>query len=201
MIKNIIFDLGNVLLDFKPEIFLLNFTKDINYIQTFITKIIRSTIWLNLDNGSISLKKAKLAFVEKYPEDNAFIITFFEHWMEMLTPIKENVKIAEELKANGYKLYILSNFIVETIEIMKNKHKFFSLFNGIVISGQEKVVKPEIEIYLKLLEKFNLVPEECVYIDDIRSCILTARQLNIKTILFLPDTNLRAELKKLNIIV
>ena len=199
MIKNIIFDLGNVLLNFKPETFLLRYTKDEQYIQNFISKVIRNKIWFNLDRGTISLENAKEEFIRKYPEDNSFIITFFEHWMEMLTPIQENVKILCDLKANGYNIYILSNFIEETFEIIEKKYKFFSLFDGKIISGQEKVIKPEIEIYQKLIDKYNLVPEECVFIDDIRSFLSRARKLNMKTILYMPNTDLRSELRQLDI--
>lgn len=199
MIRNIIFDLGNVLLNFKPETFLLRYTKDEQYIQNFISKVIRNKIWFRLDRGTISLENAKEEFIRKYPEDNSFIITFFEHWMEMLTPIQESVKILCDLKANGYNTYILSNFIEETFEIIEKKYKFFSLFDGKIISGQEKVIKPEIEIYQKLIDKYNLVPEECVFIDDIRSFLSRARKLNMKTILFTPNTDLRTELRKLYI--
>jgi len=201
VIRSIIFDLGNVLLNFKPETFLLRYTKDEQYIQNFISKVIRNKIWFNLDRGTISLENAKEEFIRKYPEDNSFIITFFEHWMEMLTPIQENVKVLCDLKANGYNTYILSNFIEETFEIIEKKYKFFSLFDGKIISGQEKVIKPEIEIYQKLIDKYNLVPEECVFIDDIRSFLSRARKLNMKTILFTPNTDLRTELKKLDISV
>jgi len=199
LIRNIIFDLGNVLLNFKPETFLLRYTKDEQYIQNFISKVIRNKIWFRLDRGTISLENAKEEFIRKYPEDNSFIITFFEHWMEMLTPIQESVKILCDLKANGYNTYILSNFIEETFEIMEKKYNFFSLFDGKIISGQEKVIKPEIEIYQKLIDKYNLVPEECVFIDDIRSFLSRARKLNMKTILFTPNTDLRTELRKLYI--
>ena len=201
MIKNIIFDLGNVLLNFKPETFLLKYTKDEHYIQNFISKVIRNKIWFNLDRGTISLENAKKEFIRIYPEDSSFLITFFKHWMEMLTPIQENVKILCDLKANGYNTYILSNYIVEAFEIAEKKYDFFSLFDGKIISGQEKVIKPEIEIYQKLIDKYNLVPEECVFIDDIRSFLSRARKLNMKTILFTPNTDLRTELRKLDISV
>ncbi|MEE9377137.1 MAG: HAD family phosphatase [Candidatus Lokiarchaeia archaeon] len=201
MIKNIIFDLGNVLLNFKPETFLLRYTKDEQYIQNFISKVIRNKIWFRLDRGTISLENAKEEFIRMYPEDSNFLITFFEHWMEMLTPIQENVKILCDLKTNGYKTYILSNYIEEAFEITEKKYDFFSLFNGKIISGQEKVIKPEIEIYQKLIDKYNLVPEECVFIDDIRSFLFRARKLKMKTILYTPDTDLRTELRKLDISV
>ena len=103
------------------------------------------------------------------------------------------------LKFNGYNTYILSNFIEEAFEIIQKKHQFFSLFEGRIISCQEKVIKPEIEIYQKLINKYNLVPEQCVFIDDIRSFLSRARKLNMKTIWFSPDTDLRTELRNLDV--
>jgi len=199
MIKNVIFDLGNVLLNFKPETFLLRYTTDEQFIRKFISKVIRNKIWFNLDRGTISLEKAKKEFIRKYPEDNSFLITFFEHWTEMLTPIQENVKILYDLKASDYNTYILSNFIEEAFEIIEKKYNFFSLFDGKIISGQVKVIKPEIEIYQKLIDKYKLIPEQCVFIDDIPTFLSRARKLNMKTILFTPNTDLRTELRKLEI--
>ena len=93
MIKNIIFDLGNVLLKFKPEEFLLQFTNDKEYIKQFVTKITRSKLWLDLDRGYESLENAEIIFISKYPEEEELITLFFNHWMEMLTPIEENISI------------------------------------------------------------------------------------------------------------
>jgi len=199
VIRNIIFDLGNVIFNFKPEKFLHRYTNDENYIEEFISKVIRSRIWLKLDRGTISLKKAEDKFIKKFPEDHDFIVMFFRHWMEMLTPIQENVKILYDLKSNGYKIYILSNFIVEAFDFVENQYDFLSLFDGRIISGKEKVIKPELEIYQKLIHKYNLIPEECIFIDDVRAFLSQARKLSIKTILFSKNTNLRKELRKLDI--
>ncbi len=199
MIRNIIFDLGNVIFNFKPEKFLRKFTKDENYIKEYILKVIRSSIWLKLDRGTISIRKAEEEFIKEYPEDREFIGMFFRHWMEMLTPIPENVKILHDLKSNGYRIYILSNFIVEAFDFVKNQHDFLSLFDGKIISGKEKVIKPELEIYQKLINKYNLVPEECIFIDDVHEFLSQAKILNIKTILFARNTDLRTELRNFNV--
>ncbi len=197
MIKNIIFDLGNVLINFKPEKFLLRYTKDEKYIKSLISKIIRDEVWLSLDRGVISLENAKHEFIEKYPEERSHILRFFKEWMEMLTPIEENIEILSELKSNAYKVYVLSNYIEEAYDYIKLKNIFFSLFDGIIISAEEKVIKPEPKIYQKLIEKYDLVPEECVFIDDSQINLLQARKKGMKTILFLPNTDLRRELRKL----
>jgi len=199
MIRNIIFDLGNVLLYFKPDEFLLQYTQDKDYIQEFISKVIRSEIWLKLDRGTISLKKAENEFLRQFPEDHNLIRIFFEHWTEMLTPINDNVKILQDLKSNGYNIYILSNFIKEAFDIMRNKYKFLSLFDGKIISSYEQVIKPELEIYQRLIIKYGLIPEECIFIDDIPPFLSHARKLGMKTILFLPKTDLRLELCKFGV--
>ena len=199
MIKNIIFDLGNVLLEFQPEKFLHRYSEDEDYIHDFISKVIRSKIWLNLDRGTISIDIAKNEFIKRFPNENEFIRLFFKHWMEMLTPINENVKILQDLKSRDYEIYILSNFIKEAFEFVTKQYEFFSLFDGKIISCKVNAIKPEAEIYHLLLDKYQLNPMECVFIDDIKTFLLYAKKLNMETILYLPDTDLRFELRRLGV--
>ncbi len=199
MIKNIIFDLGNVLINFKPEQFLLRYTKDKNRITKFISNIIQSDTWLKLDRGIMSIKNARDDFISAYPEETELIKIFFDHWQEMLTPISKNVNLLKELKSNGYRLYILSNYIIEAYEYVKERYNVFSLFDGLVISGKINIIKPEREIFQFLLQKYNLNPEDSVFIDDIKQCIDQAGKLKIKTIHYLPNTDLRSELRKLEV--
>ncbi|MBY9012638.1 MAG: HAD family phosphatase [Candidatus Lokiarchaeota archaeon] len=199
MIKNIIFDLGNVLLRFQPSEFLLRFTGDIGYIEQFIPKIFRSTVWLDLDRGTISLENAKDNFISKYPKEKDFLTLFFNHWMEMLTPIEENIKILKELRNLGYKTYILSNFIKETFTYIENNYDIFSFFDGQIISGFEKTIKPEKEIYMRLLNQYRLIPEECLFIDDVLFFLKPAKKLGMKIIWNQPKTDLREELRKFDI--
>ncbi len=199
MIKNIIFDLGNVLINFKPEQFLLRYTKDKNRITKFISNIIQSDTWLKLDRGIMSIKNARDDFISAYPEETELIKIFFDHWQEMLTPISKNMNLLKELKSNGYRLYILSNYIIEAYEYVKERYNVFSLFDGLVISGKINIIKPEREIFQFLLQKYNLNPEDSVFIDDIKQCIDQAGKLKIKTIHYLPNTDLRSELRKLEV--
>ena len=153
MIKNIIFDLGNVLLKFQPNEFLLRFTDDVKYIDQFVPKIFRSTVWMDLDRGILSLENAK------------------------------------------------TNFIKETFTFIENKYNIFSLFDGQIISGYEKTIKPEKEIYIKLLNKYHLIPEESLFIDDVLFFLKPAKKLGMKTIWNQPETDLREELRKFNITI
>jgi len=126
-------------------------------------------------------------------------LAFFNHWKEMLTPITQNIQILRELKANDYKIYFLSNYIKEAFDYVQNRYEFFTLADGKVISSEIKLVKPEKKIYQFLLEKYNLNPEQCVFIDDLESNLLQAHSLKIQTIHYLKDTDLRSELRKLKV--
>ena len=200
MIKNIIFDLGNVLLNFKPDEFLLRFTHDKEYIDQFVSKVTRSKLWLELDRGTKSVENARTFFLSKYPQEKDFLELFFDQWMDMLTPIEENLKILKELKKLGYRLYILSNYIKEAFIYINKKYKFFSLFDGQIISGFENVIKPEKKIYELLLIRYTLIPEECLFIDDVLFFLKPAKRLGIKTIWNRPKTDLREELMKFDIL-
>ena len=145
------------------------------------------------------MENARTIFLSNYPREKDFIELFFDQWMDMLTPIDENIKILEELKELGYRSYILSNYIKEAFSYVGSKYSFFSLFDGQIISGVENVIKPEKAIYELLLSRYNLVPEECLFIDDILFFLKPAKKLGMITIWNRPETDLREELKKLDI--
>ncbi len=201
MIKNIIFDLGNVLLNFKPRQFLLRFTQDRARIETFVSKIIGTETWLKMDRGIISQDEALDFFLKNYPEEADLLIPFFEHCWEMLTPIQENVSLLPKLKQNDYKLYVLSNFIREAFIFVKNKYDFFEIFDGIVLSFKIHYIKPEKEIYQFLINKYNLIPNESLFIDDSPECVKTAASLGIKGILYHEKLNLLNEFKNFDIVI
>ena len=201
MIKNIIFDLGNVLLSFKPMEFLLRYTEDFERIKIFVSKVTGSKTWLQLDRGLISIETAKNLLFTQHAEETDLLIPFFEHWMEMLIPIKNIIEILKRLKQNGYKIYALSNFIKEAFNYVKNRYNFFSLFDGQVISCEEKVIKPEKAIYEILIRRYNLIPKECVFLDDYPSFLEPAEQMGMNTILVHPNVDLQVEFEKLKIII
>ena len=199
MLENIIFDLGNVLLTFKPEMFLKQFTNDPNEIDFFISNITRSSTWLSLDRGISSVDDAKKIFISRFPEKKELISWFFENWFNIFALIEDNVNLLVKLKKANLKLYILSNFIEEAYNYVKEKFDFFSLFDGAIISSKEKVIKPEKEIYMILINRYNLIPEKSVFIDDILPFLHPAKKLGMKTIWYKPDINLNESLKKLRV--
>jgi putative hydrolase of the HAD superfamily len=193
--------MGNVLLNFKPEILLLKLTGEKERTDSFIRKIIHNKTWVNLDRGTLTQDEALKIYLSQYPEEKDLLIPFFDQWINYLTPIHENVETLRKLKKLKYKIYLLSNAIIEAYNILKNRHDFYSLFDGQIISGFEKVIKPEKQIYDLLLKRFNLIPEESLFIDDTLGNLRPAKKLGMKTIWLKPDTDLKKELRKFQIMI
>ena len=173
--------------------------KDKQEIKWFLANIIHSREWLNLDRGLITLNTAKTELVFQYPRKERLIVSFFNNWMEMLTPIEKNVSIVKDLKKQNLKLFILSNFIEEAFDYINIRNNFLSLFDGKIISGTEKVSKPNKKIYEILIERYLLKPEECIFIDDIKPFLRPAKKMGMKIIWNTEETDLREELKKLRL--
>ena len=117
-----------------------------------------------------------------------------------MTPIEDNVELLKELKMKGYNLFLLSNFHKEAYDKVFRKYSFFEFFDGIFISSHYGLLKPEREIYVKMLQKFSLNPAECIFIDDTPVNISAARELGIEGIVFKDPASLKQELKKFKIL-
>jgi putative hydrolase of the HAD superfamily len=179
MIKSLIFDLGNVLISFKPSEF---FSKK-NYPENIKTKILSdifgSNEWLMLDNGDINTRQAIENIALKSSLNRDEIGHIFNLRTEIMFPLDQNVRLLPGLKKQGFKLYYLSNFPIDIFEEIKNGYYFFRYFNGGIISSEVKHSKPAPRIYEILMEKYSLLPEECLYIDDIEANVRTAESLGM----------------------
>lgn len=191
--KNIIFDIGNVLLSFQPEEYLSQYFNT-TQMGDLMTIIFSSDEWVELDMGTLLIQGAIDSLVHKHPHYHDEIIFVLENWTKMLTTINENIQLVYDLKEKGYSLYLLSNFHSEAIQTMFQKYDFFKLFDGGVISAHEHVVKPDEQIYHILLEKYQLNPEESLFIDDSLANIYAANRLGIDGIHLPYQANLKQEL-------
>ena len=166
MIKNIIFDLGNIIINYNQDKIINNFTIDEEEKIFIKEKIYRSPEWKLLDLGQITNNDA----IEKIQKRNDIkynkLINIFLHEWYKTQPINEDiVEIAKKLKERNYNIYVLSNMAKETYEYFKNID-FFKVCNGIVISSHENVKKPDERIFNTLLTRYKLNPKECLFIDD-----------------------------------
>lgn len=197
--RNIIFDIGNVLLDFRPEEYLMQYFNQ-SVMGDLMTIVFSSDEWIDLDLGAITLQETIKSLSLRHPHYHDELVFFLENWTHMMTPIQETIDIVYELKNKGYALYLLSNFSIEAIDTLSKRYSFFQLFDGAVISAKEHLAKPEEAIYQLLLDRYHLIPEECVFIDDLLSNVNTAERLGIYGIYLPCQVNLRKELEKINVL-
>ncbi|NHJ47014.1 MAG: HAD family phosphatase [Asgard group archaeon] len=199
MIKNIIFDIGGVLLTWDPENYVKMVLGEKIDAKFFSDKLFTSYEWKELDRGSYSIEELHKKYQEMYPEIIEEVNLLMERWYEIINPINENIALVPKLKENGYKLYVISNYVREAIEAMKTKHRFFEYFNGMIISCYVNQIKPEREIYESLIKKYKLKVDECIFIDDSPENVEAAEKVGIKSVLCINPEQLNKELVKLNI--
>jgi len=198
MIKNIIFDIGNVLLNFEPKVYVQSKIIE-DKVEEIYDSIFKSEEWPMLDRGTISEEEAKANIINRKIENEDFINSVFENWYDILTPIESSVEVLKKLKEKGYKVFYLSNFHLAAFEYVIKKYDFFELFDGGVVSYKENLIKPEKEIYEKVIHNYNINPSETVFIDDMQENVKVAMKQGIKGIVLENTKNLRDELEKLSI--
>lgn len=185
MVKNIVFDLGEVLIEFEPVKYLrqFGFDDDTNKLLSFI--IFYSEEWNMCNSGGYSRNtEVRDILCKKYPQYAEKIkLVLTDEWVKMLTRKEETVAFLKELKDRNFKIYILSNLSEESHNFMK-QYDFFGLVDGGVYSYAEKICKPDRKIYKILLEKYNLIPEETIFIDDNKKNIEVAEELGIQGVVF-----------------
>ena len=195
MIKNLVFDLGNVLIEWNSEKNLTYFEPEKERRQVLRQAIFESGVWHQTDKGELSLKDAcEEVLAQLDVSYHSAIKNIFYHWYEVVhvySGLQERIR----LWANqGYRIYILST----TCEIFYHIEKaglllIYPLLSGYILSSEVGVVKPEVEIYRKLLKKYGLDSVESVFIDDIQANLDTAAELGFETILSTSETeNIRA---------
>lgn len=180
MIKNIIFDLGNVLLSWKPGEYFEKSGYDTMTSDLIMNDVFKSPEWLSLDNGDLSTPEAIDLIAEKSSLRKEYISSLFNLRTKIIYPLTENIKLLPELKKKGFKLYYLSNFPIDFFEEVKEEYDFFRYFDGGIISAEVRHSKPDKKIYKILLEKYSLNPEECFYIDDIEINVRAAESAGLK---------------------
>lgn len=166
-IKNVVFDFGGVLLDWNPRYLYRDVFKDDEKMEYFIKNIVTSTWNAQMDRGRTFAECMK-ELSDLNPEFKDEIYLYRSGWEKMLKgEIPEGMKVFNAVLNSGkFKMYGLTNWSAETFPYAYNTYPCLQKLEGIVVSGEEKMIKPEKGIYLTLLERYNLVPEETFFMDD-----------------------------------
>ncbi|WMI64717.1 HAD family phosphatase [Aestuariibaculum sp. YM273] len=201
MIDTIIFDLGGVLIDWNPEyVFLEAFNGDKEKTKWFLQNICTGD-WNENQDAGYPLAQATEDLVNKHPEYESYIRMFYGDWEKMLGgAIEGTVAILDKfIQSNNYKVVALTNWSNETFPIAQRRFEFLKWFDGIVVSGDENTRKPFKDIYDITLNRFNINPENALFIDDNLRNIEAAKALKINGIHFKNPEQLIDELKSYNI--
>ena len=200
-IKNIIFDLGGVLIDWNPEYMYKKIITDDNERKEFLETICTMS-WNEEQDGGRSIKEANDLLLSLYPDKSDYIFAFYQRWEEMLNgPIEGTVEVLKQLKSNNkHRIYALTNWSAETFPRALELFDFLHWFDGRIVSGEENTRKPFPEIYELTLTRFGLDASETVFIDDNLRNIKAAEACGIQSIHFQTPDLLINELKKLEVI-
>ncbi len=180
-IDTVIFDLGGVLVDWRPEyLYRKVFNGNEKKVQWFLSKICTSS-WNAEQDGGRTIEEAENIKIAEFPEHEDLIRLYYNQWHQMFSgPIEENVTLFKSLKASGnYKIYALTNWSAERWDKALQLFPFFNYFDGVVVSGQEKMRKPSLEIYELILNRFQISPEKAIFIDDNEENVTAAKTLKI----------------------
>lgn len=201
MINTIIFDLGAVLIDWNPRYMYRTLFNDEAEMEHFLANVTTSD-WNEEQDGGRSLYEGTEFLVNKHPEHEEKIRAFYSRWDEMLgEAFHDVVAIFKQLKEKEqYKIYALTNWSAETFPIALQRFDFLNWFDGIVVSGTEKMRKPTPEFYHILLDRYQIKANEALFIDDNYRNIQAAENLGIQCIHFTSAEKLIEELVKGNVL-
>lgn len=202
MYKNIIFDMGNVLLSFKPR----QYVEELGLDSEEEKKLVYNEVYHTykcpyLDRGDFTEETFVEAVNKNLPKKyHKMVEKLIFHWADKVTPVKGMADFIKEVKEKGYKIYLLSNAGYRQHEYWFNipGHEYF---DGTVVSCDVKAIKPERKIYEVLYEKFNLNPKECFFIDDLAINIYGGMETGMDGVVFNGDVDeLRKEFAKRGIL-
>ena len=200
-IETVIFDLGKVLIDWEPRRLFRKIFDDEEEMEYFLNNICTSDWNVQQDKGRL-IKDANALLISQFPKYKNQIEAFYGRWEEMLGgPIQPTVDILKELvEAKKQRIYALTNWSAETFPIAIRDYDFLQWFEGILVSGDEKMIKPDLAIYDLICKRYNIDPTTAVFIDDSLKNIKGCEAYGMKGIHFKSGEQLRKELEELGVL-
>jgi 2-haloacid dehalogenase len=197
----VVFDLGGVLIDWDPRyLYRSMFDGDEAAMEAFLAEV-TTPEWNQQQDAGRPWTEAIESLSREHPERRELISAFWHRWTETLgEAIEPTVEILDELRRAGLRLFALSNWSAETFPLARPRYPFLEWFEGIVISGEVRLVKPDARIFRHLLERYGLAPGSTVFIDDSETNVQAARRLGMTGIHFRDAPGLRRDLAALGLL-
>lgn len=194
MKKTFIFDLGGVFVDWSPRYFYKAIFNDDAKMEDFLARCC-NTAWIVKMDAGIPFKENLKEGQKLCPQYAKELALYSEGWSKMIGGLIDGtVEILKELKEQGHKVYALTNWSAEKFPWARQHFEFLKLFDGIVVSGEEKCIKPYPQIYNILLKRYGLKAGNCVFIDDNPANVKAAQDLGMAGIVFKSPADLRKEI-------
>ncbi len=198
-ITTIIFDIGRVLNGYGWEEYLSRVVPDPKAYRAVEQAVFKNPAWVEHDKGLLSEEEEIRDFVSAAPEYEHEIRAVYADLGECTWSLDYAVPWVKELKDKGYRVYALSNWPRRIYDQRGDKLDFLDLMDGYFLSYQEHLIKPDERAFLRLMEKYEIRPEEAVFLDDTRENILAAERLGIRGILFCSQEQAKEELRSLGV--
>ena len=197
---DVVFDLGGVLLTWKPHQLIKRLFKDREIQKMVMDEIICHPDWLELDRGTLDKEMA----IERAAVRTGLDVSKIKKLMDLvpysLIPIPDTLELIRSVKKNGNRVFVLSNMHIDSITFIEQKYPIWDVFDGMVISSRIQMVKPELAIYRHLLEKFDLAIDKTIFIDDVSENLEVASTLGMRIIRFVNSSQCEKELKAIGCI-
>jgi putative hydrolase of the HAD superfamily len=196
-VRNVIFDLGGVLLDWNPDKIASRFESEPELRARLKEALFGHADWQLFDRGTFTEAELIERVRARTGRDTAEISAIIDAVRESLDEKPDTVKLLRALHQRGTDLFCLSNMPMSIYDHLRRRHVFWDAFRGIVISGEVRMMKPEPEVFAHLLEKYELRPDETVFVDDLSANVDAARRVGLHGILFKDAAQCRSELDPL----
>ena len=195
-IKAIVFDFGGVLVGWDPRnLYRRFFPEQTQAMEDFLSEV-NFMEWNAQQDKGRSFAEGVAILSEQFPHRAELIRAYHENWIESITgPINGTVELLRALKEKGHAVYGLSNWSSETFPIVRHEFNFLELFDGVILSGEVKLIKPEPAIYELCLQLIGKPANECLFIDDSQANISAATKMGFDTVHFKSPDQLKDELQ------
>ena len=199
MIQNVVFDMGNVLVDYQPQRFAGELLRDPEAARAVVRELFEGPEWKLLDAGAIEEDDAVAKVQARIPQYADDVSLVMDRWYGRMEPMPGMPELVGRLKGGGYRLFLLSN---TSLQFYRFRERFglFRHFDGFVVSAKEKLVKPDPDIFRLLCGRYALLPQECLFVDDLAQNVEAAERVGFRAHRFVGAAELEDFLKESGIL-